>query len=103
LSKEWFSIISTTMCSIFGIEGCPAGRWEKGRAVGPAQRRQVGTGRAQAGRPAPATIAAPPAAPRSSVRRVTTPLSTPDIPGGIALTSLPAMTSDDLITRGPTR
>jgi len=26
LSKEWFSIISTTMCSIFGIEECPAGR-----------------------------------------------------------------------------
>jgi hypothetical protein len=35
LSKEWFSIISTTMCSICGIVGVPSGRLGNGSAPGP--------------------------------------------------------------------
>ena len=35
LSKDWFSIISTTMCSICGIVAVPSGRLGNGSAPGP--------------------------------------------------------------------
>ncbi len=72
LSKEWFSMISTTMCLISGMLAVPAGRWGKGRL--PGWRRCVARtiGRAQAGRPFAASAAAPPAAAVCiRVRRVT--------------------------------
>ncbi len=70
LSNEWFSIITTTMCSISGMLGVPAGLFGNGSV--PGARRPAGwaTGRAQAGRPRVASSAAPPAAALSSVRRV---------------------------------
>ena len=70
LSNEWFSIISTTMCSISGMLGVPAGLPGNGRLSG--WRRPAGnaTGRAQAGSPRVASSAALPAAAPSSERRV---------------------------------
>src|SRR3954453_23006754 len=71
LSKEWFSIMSTTMCSIWGVVGVPSGRVGNGSAPGPSCEVARATGRAHAGRrPAPAArpSAAPPPA-LSSVRR----------------------------------
>ena len=58
LSNEWFSIISTTMCSISGMLGVPAGLPGNGRLSG--WRRPAGsaTGRAQAGSPRVASNAA---------------------------------------------
>src|SRR3954452_16315522 len=71
LSKEWFSIMSTTMCSIWGVVGVPSGRFGNGSAPGPSCAAARATGPAHAGRrPAPAarpSTAPPPTL--SSVRR----------------------------------
>jgi hypothetical protein len=70
LSNEWFSIISITMWSIFGIVAVPAGRWGNGRLSGLRRAPGLATGLAQAGSPPDAISAAPPAAPRRRARRV---------------------------------
>ena len=50
LSKEWFSIISTTTCLISGMLSVPARRWGKGRLSGRRTPATRATGLAQAGR-----------------------------------------------------
>ena len=61
-SNEWFSIITTTMCSISGMLGVPAGLFGNGRLSGWRRPAANGTGRAHAGSPRVASSAAPPAA-----------------------------------------
>jgi hypothetical protein len=73
LSNEWFSMISTTMCSISGIVAVPAGLAGKGRLSGCRRPDKRTTGLAQAGRPRVASSAAPPAPAFSSIRRVRLP------------------------------
>ena len=70
-SNEWFSIISTTTCSIFSMLGVPAGRCGNGRLSGRLICEAASAiGLAQAGSPLAASTAAPPAAAPSTVRRV---------------------------------
>ena len=78
LSKLWFSIITTTMCSIWGIVGVPSGRLGSGSVPGPFTFRPLTTGRAHAGRPGLSAAAMPmlaPAADLIAVRRVIRTLS----------------------------
>jgi len=74
-SNVWFSIMSTTTCSIWGIDSVPSLRLGNGRLFGWRSFAPVAIGWAQAGTP-PARVArvaasaVPPAALRA-VRRVT--------------------------------
>ena len=79
LSAEWFSSISSTRCSIWGMPGSPIGRSAYGNSF--ARRRcgrrwRVRRERAHAGAPASASVAAAPA-PRAARRVIRLDSSTP--------------------------
>ena len=70
LSKEWFSIMSTTTCSIWGMLSAPGRRSGNGRLSGRRTPAVAAIGLAQAGRPLYAERGGAPAAAPKSERRV---------------------------------